>query len=1702
MASLLKNASLIQKTLDTKKKQEAASTAATQSGSTSTPTTTSTPKVTSTPKAQPFTQTPVSTTPPVQAIPTTNTTNLKDINLFWTKSTSTLSSIREQTWATWTKVETSDLFSAKEEEPYQSHLQKWFNIEPWEKTKEVVTNLFDKLRPASKKIVDTSSALKDYREVAKEERKEATKDFEKRYTPEWLKQYFNYYEDTLWETVRPMAWNLMYTSLDTIKWVTNWISNSIESLSNRMPDQWLLVRKWILPASQTQEEIEEEKKRLQANREAITASILDTVYAWEKRMDSTEIWKETKAVEWMSLLDALKKWDTNAVRWIIWNQIWYILPSVWAWIVWWDVWVASSIFPVMYQETLDDYMNDPSIVENNSKEKIHWMATASAWIQTAIEIISLETQILKPIRNTKLSNEISKKVTQPVVSRILWQWIKWSVAEWVEEVSQQWVEQKFAQLLGSNRALLTVDDYADIWLEAFIMWLIISWPWAVVEWVSTKRQTLVYNENIRKLREEIPWLTDEEAKEILNAVIDYEEKEEDAEKLEEKATKLYDNRQNITNQINQLRENPTQTSQYEIPLLENKLQEIDKAIVNIDKKINSLYKPMEEATKNLNKWQPTQEQIQADVEQTYKNMIQSWLENVKDELLLKQQTQLPKQEWWKNLSLQTMKSIQVNQNEPTKYSKKIMQKSFERSVEQIERWEKEYHNADFATYAYWTSWKYIQWNQEQNEIMINKINSLLNKIWMSYRFSKTLWDSLWKYSQKLRWWEVSYKEWNKELIVYWHEVYHAMVDVIKNWELSDKQMQESLRRDMQEIINEAKEHLWLNEEKYSQWKYKEYADMYAEEWLSNAFWEYLANREIPELWPKTFRQKVKDFFNRIIDWLMWIFNMERGISSPMERTFRTISEWRVEWWIVKRSPYAQLRQMSAMDESFAETDDELRQTQWEEYDNMVKNTKQEQDKLDNWVNEIADNMEQVTTDVNDAQEQWEILDATIPEIENITQQPLEKAIPSTIDAVERSVDKQIKSKEKREAIKSVWEWFKNVLTPALSRLYNISPRLAWAVHTYQATTELKSLWYKRMSKEFADAMDKLRKKDKQAYRKLSLALFDYWMVEDIDIKEALKEAGIDPKLFEPVANVLNRIAQDYKDAWLDITINDKYFPRKVRDYGLLLDYMSRKAGKDIKDTRQDLLQYIEDTNKDATLSEWEKEKRIHAKLINEFTKPSERSNNAKERKLVLSEWQLTEEEKAKGYKNDIIDFYEDPIKSLDVYITDMVKKTELKKMLWWLTAEWKAISEDFDESVAWILLDMQAKWELTKEKADEAAYVIRSIINARATWKWISAIKNATYALTIANWFSAFQQVEDLSKTLLRWPSWFKNTIKSMIGRANIKMDDTWLDNIFAEFDKWNITNTLFKLSGFDMVDSLWKSSFLNTAYDSCVRQANGRKSVILETRLKQMYWESMGTEIFNAYKNDQLKDESWNINLSVMVDLLYQLGNTQPIYRSAMPTAYLNNPNARVFYCLMSFTVKQVDWFIQWTKEVYNNQLLLWRDKATAAAAATWRCIWATTLVSVITALVTSVIDWAKWDDDDAIWNKIADEWWLAWLKQLWIDSLSWLFKIFNISRYDQYIFKREWIEWVLLSKITPAPVWIASDLFDILVWKKELADLWRYWPLFLKPLYYQFKAHDMLPDYKLWWWASDTAWKSTWISPSFRSTNSWGWVQPKFRK
>ena len=1811
-----------QEMLNKNKEQLAASTSATQSGSTSTPTTTTTPKVTSTPKAKPSVTQPTTTSQTVST--PTQPVNLTKINLFKPQETTKALAQSKNLLTQSDKVDSPTI---------TSELAKMYDTLPDNMRKPVD----DAIENNAKKILYSLWVNK----LRSTKVWEALNMFSNKLLVWWAR-----------ETIDIWQWyiNKVYNS-----WLLPWKRNVMMNMM--LPWYWLYRDYLNNKLENTQ--IWQQTKQI---RNTALKTVFDWTERWDQKLANLE-WYEyaTKKQEewsdkWKGIRDAIDEWRWDVVATNVWETAWQMLPSLIMAFVTKDPkiaawWIFTTVFWSSYKRSLLEVNNNPEFANLTPDQKDNLatsMAVVEAWIETLWDVIEL-APFMKG-KSLSIANMfwIKNALLRAVVE---WQWA--SIIEWWEEVLTEILQNAFKRAYGwSDRA--TAQELWQIFSDTYFIMQFLWLLWWIKWWIETHRRNTAEKllaheaENFDDFEEfledahrwwveddeliadawaDSKWLTNEERVAIKKDTADIQ-------KQENKARELYEEKQNVESQLTQLRLTPTE-NETQIKKLETRLQEIDNNINEIDAKINeymNLYWPQwtvevveqqtqqptqqqwwenlfkqtmevaedrisltDKQTKNFQSkywsWQKQTpdtvskfinkisklEKNKAIVELSqYKNISsigatidallsnnssiapKNVLENVRDKISdtekyvesEKDNIRKEKQktfEWYKTewvwdidtytlIKLETadhlvwLKDSQLKwiKDNLTEQQKKDVAKAF--AIVSTILWI-DFNIVTDGKYFWLTIWEKIPrkstlWKALYANDMLNlwiiltlqhwptqAASTLAHEMWhiLDYAWSKDNWNTWFSsvmnkyydlfnsYILKEKWWHDSYLSKPTEIFARFTQQYVAY--------MTDKEVFDAMAEDkyMSKYTNSIDDWRFWSEEKFNE-LLPTYLSM-----LDNDMLKYTMspnNMQYAELMEKLDDYVAKKQFISDEKWLSDIekrnpWTLEDDVKNAMldmEKEYVRLSAI-AEWleWDIRTEIWNEYQVALSMLNSNLDMLNRLK----DKYINMVQNTKEQQTQIDEWVNNVSDNWPELISEVQDNQQEWDVIDDAMKEEieedkEPDTTWPLDVAVNKVANKVEKSVDKMIKDKNKKNAIREVWQWIKDVFTPALSRLYSISPRLAWAVHVYQASVWLKTLWYKRLSENFVKELDKLKDKNPEAYKKLSLALFDWWMDESIDIKQSLKDAWLDEKLFEPVVSILNQIATEYQSAWLDITINDKYFPRKVKDYWLLLDYLSRKSGKNIEWTKEDLLNRIKNINEDPSLSDGEKEVRIHNILINEFTKPSERSNNAKERKLVLSEWLLTDEDRKQWYKNDITDFYEDPIVSLSNYIDDMVKKTELKKMLWWLTNEKTAISEEFDDSIAKILLDMEARWELTPEKAEEAKKVIKSIVNARATGRWAQWIKNAVYSMTIANRLSAAQQLEDLSKALLRWPTWFKNIVKSIIGKANIKMDDTWLENAFAQFEWWNITDTLFKLSWFDAVDALWKNSFLNTAWDSCVRQANSEKrNIILKTRLTQMYWEEMWNSIFESYKNNELRDEDWHLKLDVMVDLMYQLGNTQPIYKSAMPTAYLNNPKIRVVYCLWSFTVKQVDWFIQWTKEVYNNQRLLWRSKAAASMAATWRCIWALSVVSIISAMVTDLINWAKWDDDELMFKKWREEWFGAFLKQFWINSLSWLLKIFNISKYDQYIFKREWIGWVLMSKITPAPVSIFSDIWQVLLGKEELASMWKYMPLFLKPLYYQFKNRDMLPDYKLWWWntgkkESDTSWGSRYSSSSWGSRYS----------
>lgn len=654
----------------------------------------------------------------------------------------------------------------------------------------------------------------------------------------------------------------------------------------------------------------------------------------------------------------------------------------------------------------------------------------------------------------------------------------------------------------------------------------------------------------------------------------------------------------------------------------------------------------------------------------------------------------------------------------------------------------------------------------------------------------------------------------------------------------------------------------------------------------------------------------------------------------------------------------------------------------------------------------------------------------------------------------------VKIRKRKNKIKAFKKWlsqtWNDLFTPAITRIYNISPRMAWRLITMEAQTDINIHRYREKARWFVESLWKL--KWKQALE-VKMALLDYWALaseqwENIEeykkeevakLKEVLKRNWFKEQDINDMFYVLNDIWQQYKDAWLDITLTDMYFPRVVKDYEWLIDYMNRMSDDKIKVNKTSLLIRISQIQADPEMTDAEKEKRIRNVITMEFKQPWTTSKHWKERKM----WKLSD------WWEWIFAYYENPIESIDHYITTMVNATQRQLFLWWLredaNLEWDIVNESTAESISQIIWNLVEQWMVDEDDVEVLQKSILAILNKAPSPKIVTTTKNITYVATITNFLSAINQLDDLWMTILKDRSWLKNVVKTIFGKANIKYDELWLEDSYEMFREWMwITNWLFKKSWFNFFDRLGKTSFVNAAWESMVRQAKNQKTKqYLKTRLVTMYWEKSAERMMEKIEKGDYKWDDWQIDIEILRDLLYQLGSTQPIFTSAMPTTYLNHPWSRLCYALSSFTLKRIDWLVQWTREV--------NAKHWPVVAWAW-LMWVSTYLAIFWMIIWDAGDYLKWKKEDTFLWKLINEWIDEALKAWWSNALdSWL-KIWDLSEYDIKTYKQQWLWWVFSAKIKPFVFDLWKDIEQAIREhdKDEITDLAKYVPIFWKLVYY----------------------------------------------
>jgi len=290
------------------------------------------------------------------------------------------------------------------------------------------------------------------------------------------------------------------------------------------------------------------------------------------------------------------------------------------------------------------------------------------------------------------------------------------------------------------------------------------------------------------------------------------------------------------------------------------------------------------------------------------------------------------------------------------------------------------------------------------------------------------------------------------------------------------------------------------------------------------------------------------------------------------------------------------------------------------------------------------------------------------------------------------------------------------------------------------------------------------------------------------------------------------------------------------------------------------------------------------------------------------------------YTRENIKFYRDPVASFANYVTSMEPKIQETMFFGGKSGSNLPHSGFVSNSIGGMVQKLAANGEIIPDDMARLGELLtaRFVEGTRAPNKFIGGLKNILYATTLGNPFSAMTQLGDIGNSayIVGVMDTVRASASVMTGRGVFKMEDFGLNNIVQEFEHLGTTARVLdmslKLSGFKAVDRLGKETVLNATLSKYTRIAKSIQNVNKGSKKTKgardfikKYQDAFTPEAFNKVIDDLAKG---NHTQDVKYLMWHELTRVQPISLSEMPVQYLRHPNARMFYMLKTFTLKQID--------------------------------------------------------------------------------------------------------------------------------------------------------------------------------------------------
>ena len=457
--------------------------------------------------------------------------------------------------------------------------------------------------------------------------------------------------------------------------------------------------------------------------------------------------------------------------------------------------------------------------------------------------------------------------------------------------------------------------------------------------------------------------------------------------------------------------------------------------------------------------------------------------------------------------------------------------------------------------------------------------------------------------------------------------------------------------------------------------------------------------------------------------------------------------------------------------------------------------------------------------------------------------------------------------------------------PVADRIEQVAPSIALRLRNVDRKFHENSMIRAKKAEPFIKSFKALSPEDQRLTKRYLLnGDFD-------DAAKILSKVPEGQQNFKEVIDVLDNMYSELEEAgYTNLQKLPNYFPRKVNDLdGLLKSLGTEKLSlyeKALADRAKQLKITVEQ------LSKVEKDKVLNNVARGGYS-PSSLGLGATKKRTIEK---LTD---------DQLDFYDDPIESLNNYIRSGTNNIEKRKFFGKSAIEEGEVL-NIDQSVGRLIAnEVSGKININDEDVLNELIKIRFTTGEQGSSDAIQKLRNFTYLTKLANPVSAVTQAQDLGTAV--WVNGFGNTIKSLFGKdaRRLTMQDLGLDQVLAEefTNEQVMAKTLhrfFTASGFRAMDKYGKNVLINSSLRKAEKLVRTPKGV---AKLKDSVGKNFGDE-FTALVGDL---QNGKITDNVKLFLWNELAKTQPISLSEMPEQYLKMPNGKVLYALKSFMLKQI---------------------------------------------------------------------------------------------------------------------------------------------------------------------------------------------------